>query len=108
MKVADLMEERSRLSPADSVLGRIVVDIFRRKGLELPPTVVTSLSIYMRLNLLATGGFLTLLPTTMLQHRLNRAWLRALDVELGDSAGSIALITVKKRRSAGAVKLFQE
>src|SRR5262245_5610118 len=108
LKLADLMEERWTLSPPDSFLGRIVVDIFRRKGLELPPTVVTSISIYMRLNLMATGGFLTLLPTTMLQHRSNKAWLRALDVDLGDSAGSIALITVKKRRSAGAVKLFQE
>jgi DNA-binding transcriptional LysR family regulator len=108
MKLADLMEERWTLSPPDSFLGRIVVGIFRRKGLELPPTVVTSISIYMRLNLLATGGFLTLLPTTMLQHRSNKAWLRALDVDLGDSAGPIALITVKKRRSAGAVNLFQE
>jgi hypothetical protein len=33
--------------------------------------------------------------------------LRALDVDLGDSLLA-ALITVKKRRSTGAVKLFQE
>ena len=68
---------------------------------------MTTISIYMRLNLLANGGFLTVLPTPMLRQRSSRAWLRALDVDLGDNFVP-ALITVKKRRSAGAVKLFQE
>jgi hypothetical protein len=62
----------------------------------------------MRLNLLANGGFLTVLPSQMLRQRSNRAWLRALDVDLGDSLLAGALITVKKRRNAGAVKLFQQ
>ena len=62
----------------------------------------------MRLNLLANGPFLTFVPATLLQHRSNSAWLRALNIDLSDCAGSIASITVKKRRSGGAVKLFQE
>jgi DNA-binding transcriptional LysR family regulator len=107
VRLADLMEERWTLSPPDSFLGRIVADAFRRRGLQLPPTVVSTISIYMRLNLLANGGFLTVLPSPMLRQRSTRAWLRALDVDLGDSLFA-ALITVKKRRSTGAVKLFQE
>jgi DNA-binding transcriptional LysR family regulator len=107
LKLADLMEERWTLSPPDTFLGRIVVDAFRRRKLQLPPTVVTTVSTYMRLNLLANGGFLTVLPSPMLRQRSSRAWLRPLDVDLGASL-SAALITVKKRRSAGAVKLFQE
>ena len=107
LKRADLMEERWTLSPPDTFLGRIVVHAFRRSGLQLPPDVVTTVSTYMRPNLLANGGFLTVLPSPMLRQRSSRAWLRALDVDLGASL-SAALITVKKRRSAGAVKLFQE
>ena len=38
---------------------------------------------------------------------VHRAWLRALDFDLCESVHA-ALITVKKRRSAGAVKLFQD
>src|SRR3979411_2811408 len=106
LSLADLMGERWTLSPPDSFLGRIVVDLFRRRKLPLPPTVVTTISIYMRLNLLASGDFLTVLPLTMLRHRSNRAWLRALDVDLSDSSSPIAAITLKKRHSGGAVRLF--
>ena len=94
VKLADLMEERWTLSPQESFLGRMVVDAFRR-------------TTHLRLNLLANGGFLTVLPTGMLRQRSNRAWLRALDFDLCESVQT-ALITVKKRRSAGAVKLFQD
>jgi DNA-binding transcriptional LysR family regulator len=86
----------------------MVVDLFRRRKLLLPPSVVTTVSIYMRLNLLATGGFLTVLPLTMLQHRSNKTWLRALDIDLRDSASPIAAITLKKRQSGGAVQLFRQ
>jgi DNA-binding transcriptional LysR family regulator len=108
LKLADLMNEQWTLSPADSYLGRIVVDVFRRKKLELPPAVVTTISIYMRLNLLAAGRFLSVLPLTLLGHRSNSAWLRALDVDLSDSAGPIASITLKSRRPGPTLKLFQQ
>jgi len=108
LSLADLMGERWTLSPPDSFLGRMVVDLFRRRKLLLPPSVVTTVSIYMRLNLLATGGFLTVLPLTMLQHRSNKTWLRALDIDLRDSASPIAAITLKKRQSGGAVQLFRQ
>jgi DNA-binding transcriptional LysR family regulator len=108
LKLGDLMDEPWTLSPPDSFLGRVVVDVFRRRKLELPQTVVTTLSIYMRLGLLASGRFLTVLPRTMLRQRSNRAWLRALDIDLSDSAGPIALITLKRRRSASPLKLFEE
>ena len=108
LSLADLMEEQWTLSPPNSFLGRIVADLFRRRKLQLPPTVVTTISIYMRLNLLASGRFLTVLPLTMLRHRSNTAWLRALNVDLSESSAPNASITLKKRRGGGAVKLFQQ
>jgi DNA-binding transcriptional LysR family regulator len=107
LNLKDLMGERWTLSPPDSYLGRIVADIFRRKKLEWPRSIVTTISIHMRVNLLATGDFISVLPTTILRHQGNSAWLRALEVNLGE-AGPIASITLKKRRPAGALKLFQE
>jgi len=108
LDLCDLMKESWTLSPPDSFLGRIGGDVFRRRKLSLPPTVVTTISTHMRLNLLASGDFLTLLPTTLLRHGSNRGWLRALNIDLSDSVGPVASVTVKKRRTAGAVKLFQE
>jgi len=106
LNVPDLMQERWALSPPDSFFGRIVVELFQRKKLPLPRNTVTTTSIFMRLNLMATGQFLSVLPTTILKHRSNQAWLRALKVDLGDSTGPIAAITVKGRHGGGALKLF--
>jgi DNA-binding transcriptional LysR family regulator len=108
LNLVDLMDERWTLPPSDSVLGRMVADVFRRRKLALPSAVVSTISIYMQLNLLASGRFLSMLPMTMLRHPTNKSWLRALSVDLADSVGAIALITVRNRRSGGAVKLFQE
>jgi DNA-binding transcriptional LysR family regulator len=108
LSLADMMDERWTLSPPDSFLGRLVVDLFRRRKLPLPPTVVTTISIHMRLDLLAGGGFLTILPAQVLRSPAHRAWLRALDVDLGDTLQPIAAITLKKRRVGGAVKLFEQ
>jgi hypothetical protein len=44
----------------------------------------------------------------MLRSPAQRAWLRALDVDLRDSLQPIAAITLKKRRVGGAVKLFEQ
>ena len=106
--LGDLMDERWTLSPPESFLGRVVVDLFRRRKLPLPPAVVTTISIHMRLDLLASGGFLTILPAQMLRSPAHRAWLCALDVDLRDSSQPIASITLKKRRAGGAVRLFEE
>jgi len=108
LRLADLMGEQWTLSPPDSFLGRTGVDLFRRHGLPLPPTVVTTISIYMRLNLLASSRFVTLLPMQILRHRSSSAWLRALNVDLGDTSAPIASLTLKGRRAAGAIKLFQQ
>ena len=104
--LGDLMEEQWTLAPPDTFLGRVVAELFGRKKLPLPRSVVTTTSTLMRLNLMASGRFLSVLPTAVLRHRSQKAWLRKLNVDLGDSSAPIAAITIKDRRSAGAVKLF--
>jgi DNA-binding transcriptional LysR family regulator len=104
----DLMHERWTLSPPDSFLGQIVREAFRKSNLDLPLTMVTSISIYMRLSLIANGGFLSVLPVSMLLDPFDRTWLRALPVDLRDPAANISAITLKRRRASGALKLFLE
>lgn len=108
LSLADTMDEAWTLSPPESFLGRVVGDVFRHRKLPLPSTVVTTLSIHMRLNLLASGRFLTMLPARMVRHRAHKAWLRALNIDLSDSAAPVAAITVRKRSAGGALKLFQK
>ncbi len=106
LKLKDLVDERWTLSPPDSFLGQIVNDEFQRHKLEYPKATVTSISIYMRLTLLASGKYLTMLPVSMLRHPADKAWLRALPVKFEDTPGNVAAITLKRRRAKGAVQLF--
>jgi DNA-binding transcriptional LysR family regulator len=108
LSLGDLMDEKWTLAPSGSFLGRVVADLFHRRQLPLPPTVVTSMSVNMRLSLVASGGFLTVLPRLMLRYPSHRAWLRALDIDLNDSSQPIVYITLKRRRSGGALKLFEQ
>jgi DNA-binding transcriptional LysR family regulator len=90
------------LSPPDSYLGRLVGLGFAAHGLVPPAPTLVTLSIYMRLCLLATGRFLTVLPRQTLRHPTNRTWLRALPVDFGRTAGGIALSTLRDRHVSGA------
>ena len=108
LSLGRLMDERWTLSPPDWFLGARRGRSVRRRKLPLPPTMVTTISIHMRLDLLASGHFLTILPAQMLRYPSNRAWLRALNVELRDSSQPIASITLKRRRAGGAIKLFEQ
>jgi hypothetical protein len=84
------MDERWTLSPPGSFLGQIVEEEFRRRNLDYPKATVTSISIYMRLTLLASGKYLTMLPVSNLRHPTDKAWLRALPVKFEDTPGSVA------------------
>jgi DNA-binding transcriptional LysR family regulator len=106
--LGDLMGEQWTFSPLDTFAGRIMVDLFHRRKLPMPPTVVTTNSVFMRLSLVASGRFLAVLPSQLLRYRSNSTWLRALDIDLGDSSQPIASITLKRRRSGGAVMLFKQ
>src|SRR5262249_41270643 len=108
VNLADLMDEQWTLSPPDALFGRLVTDLFRRRKLKPPRSVVATLSTTMKLSLLADGKFLSILPLAMLRHPLSSAWLRALNIDLSDTADPITSITLKRRQSGGAIRLFQE
>lgn len=108
LELAELRNARWTLSPPDSFLGRMVGDVFRRHNVDLPQSAVTSLSIYMRLTLLASGKFITMLPNSILKHPTDKTWLRELPVRINDASGRIAAITLKQRRARGTVELFRQ
>jgi DNA-binding transcriptional LysR family regulator len=108
LDLADLMTETWVLPPPDGFLGRIIMEIFRRRGLPCPPALVTTISVYMQLNLVAGGRFLAMLPARMARYKANLGWLRTLQVDLSDSADPVAAVTIAGRRLAGPVALLQK
>lgn len=104
LRLADLMDERWTLSPPELPLGQLVARIFASEGLELPVSAVMTVSIYLRLNLLHTGQFVTMLPRSIAGQSLVRSWIKVLPVALPAPPGKIALLRLQRRKPSGSTE----
>lgn len=98
--------ERWTLSPPDTVAGSIAHAAFATAGLAPPELAVRCASVYMRLNLLHGGRFVSLLPATVTRHPMTRDWLVTLPVKVPPTPGAIGLIRLARRTASGAVRTF--
>jgi DNA-binding transcriptional LysR family regulator len=107
LTLAELASEPWTLFPPDDFFGAVIADAFRANGHEPPRLTVTSVSFNVQRELLATGRFLTVLPSFMLKmpHRLS---LKALPVSLTNSRMPIGIVTLKDRSLTPPVQLLIE
>jgi DNA-binding transcriptional LysR family regulator len=106
LTLADLVNEPWTHYPSDSFFGSVVAEAFRASGHEPPRLTVSSLSFYAHSELLATGRFLTVLPTFMLKVPGRHPPLKALPVELPNTRMPIGIITLKNRTLTPLAELF--
>jgi len=105
--LADLTGE-SWIIPASLIVREIMEEAFEGQGLSVPKGKIISSFVLMRNHLLATGRFLTVLPTSVLQYNAKQWALRALPIKLGTKLRPIAIIMLKNRSVSPAVQLFIE
>ena len=106
VSLADLIGEPWILYPSDNVVGSFSAAAFRRQGLELPPRQVVSFSLDVRMHLLATGRYLTLLGSQVLQYNSERWSLKRLPIDLGVLEMPFAIFTLKNRTLNPVAELF--
>jgi DNA-binding transcriptional LysR family regulator len=75
--------------------------------LEPPRLGVTTYSIQLRLQLLASGRYLTAFPQSLLRYNADRWAIKTLPVRLGRPL-PVAMITLKNRTLGGAAQLFMD
>jgi len=103
--LAELANESWIFAP-NQVIRELITEAFKAQGLQLPRERVGASSILLRNHLLATGRFLTVLPESVLRYNA-RVWsLKALPVDLGVKARSVAILTLKNRSASPVVQLF--
>jgi DNA-binding transcriptional LysR family regulator len=103
--LAELVNESWLLPPPESATGPIYLEVFRASGLDYPRTTVFAAPPAVRLNLLATGRFLTILPISVL--RLSkRPEIKVLPVKLQYPRVPVGIITLKNRTLSPVVQLF--
>jgi len=92
--------------PEGSVLGSITMEAFRASGLDYPRVSVVAVSREVRILLLTTGRFLTILPTSVL--RFERAEIKVLPVKLPMARVPIGIVTLRDRTLSPTTLLFME
>src|SRR5258706_6262 len=107
IELAELMNERWLLLPANNALSSLIAQAFQARGLTVPLASVTA-DIHVRIHLLASGRFVTILPDSLLQFIAKRWSLKTLPTDLNIRAPSLGIITLKNRTLSPLAQLFIE
>jgi DNA-binding transcriptional LysR family regulator len=107
LTLAELTKEPWATLPSDSLFGSIVDEAFRAAGQEPPRPTLSTLSNYMMEDLLATGRFLTVLPSFMVKAPRRSLALKAL-WEFPNTRRPIGIITLKNRMLTPLAQRFIE
>ena len=104
---AELAAQRWLLPPPQTPLRLQLQQSFEALGIELPAAIVTTMSMLVRYELLATNDFITVLHGSLLQFGKLPAHVRILPVELAGGI-PIGLSSVANRTLSPATELFLE
>jgi DNA-binding transcriptional LysR family regulator len=105
--LAELTNESWLLPPPERALGPAYLEAFRASGLEYPRTAVFTVDPAVRIGLLATGRFLTIVPRSVLSFS-KRPDIKVLAVELQHAHVPIGIVTLKNRTLSPTAQLFIE
>jgi DNA-binding transcriptional LysR family regulator len=108
LALCKLVDKPWVMFPANSLSGSYIAEAFRARGVELPRQCIESFSIQIRLQLLATGRFLTVLHGSVLRFN-SKAWaLKVLPINLSIRPMPVAIFTLKNRTVSPLVQVFIE
>ena len=108
MLLADLEQEPWVMFPKDSLIEKHFSQALRADGSWVAAGAITSFSMHVRMQLLATGRFLTILHSSTLRYYAKPWLLKALPVDLAIPPVPIAVFTLRNRTLSPVVRLFIE
>jgi DNA-binding transcriptional LysR family regulator len=106
IRLAELMDEPWVLPSPDSPVGSFLSEAFRAQGLHFPRVAVVAFAYEVRVNLLATNRYLTILPESALRFPVTHPSIKMVPVELSLRPMPIGIITLKNRTLSPTTQLF--
>jgi DNA-binding transcriptional LysR family regulator len=107
IKLEELIEERWVLAPPNTAVRDLVADAFRAEGFSAPSPSLTTYSMLLRLQMLASGKYITAFPRSLVDDNAERWSLKILPIDLGKKL-PVAIVALKHRTLSPAVSLFIE
>jgi len=108
IELAELANEPWVLPPPGGVIGSVVMEAFRARGLDYPRAAVVSVGPEVRMSLLATGRFLSIFPASALRIPARRPEIKVLPIELPEPRVPSGIVTLKNRTLSPVARLFIE
>ena len=108
IKLAELIQEAWIMPPANGIAGSYIREAFRKNGLPLPTTIVSTYSAVLQHYLLATSRFIMALPNSMLLLMAKSYALKGLPVQLPPRQRPLAIVVLKGRTLSPIAQLFME
>ena len=108
LKLADLGDESWVLPPAGTLADLGAVELFRAAGAETPRAPVTTLSMHICCRLVATGRFVTMLPSSVLRFGGRDLPLKILPIKLVTQPRPVGIVTLRNRTLSPIAKVFVE
>jgi DNA-binding transcriptional LysR family regulator len=106
IQLAELMNQPWIQQPFDSVFGSIVAQSFRAAGFAPPRLMIATMSYILRIELLATGRYLSVVPGLFVKLPRRHETLRVLAVEVPNATHPVVVITLKGRSLSPLAQLF--
>ena len=104
----DLRQQRWIMPPPDTLIGRLTAAGLAALGVSTERPAVTSMSMPLRFQLLATGQFLTTLPGSLLHLSEMRPMLRPLPFDLPQAASDVGLASLRDVSLPPVARLFAQ
>jgi DNA-binding transcriptional LysR family regulator len=101
----ELTKESWLLPPPERALGPVYLDVFRTAGLAYPRAAVFTVDPVVRIGLLTTGPFLTIVPAAVVRFS-KRQDIKILPLDLKHAVLPIGVITLKNRTLSPVTQLF--
>jgi DNA-binding transcriptional LysR family regulator len=104
--IAELVHEPWILTPPNTWNNMIVAEAFGARGLAMPKICLMTYSVHLRINLLASGSFVSAFPLSILRTKIDRFPIKMLPVDLPYHPWPVALITLKNRTLSPLAERF--
>jgi len=106
-RLEDLMDEHWILFPTSNVTSSFEARAFQSRGLAVPRKAIATYSMHLRLHLLATGRYVTIMHESVARYNAAQRSIKVLNIDL-NLPTPIAIFTLKHRTQSPVVHRFVE
>jgi len=107
VSLGDLADEKW-IFPPNPVVRAVVQQAFEAEGVSMPAASIAADSVLVRVHLIATGRFVSVLPASVLRSAVAQMSFKVLPIKFKAKAPPIVSIRLKSRTLSPATELFME